>query len=70
MTSGMVTRVPAAMIAVYGSCCGWLPLKPAIATVTVWVLSVVSRLAIRYSFQDAMKTRIAVVKTAGAARGR
>jgi hypothetical protein len=35
------------MIAVYGSCCGWLPLKPAIATVTVWVLSVVSRLAIR-----------------------
>ena len=53
--------VPAAITAVYGSWCGWLPVKFAIATVTGAVLSLESWLASRNSFQAAMKARMAVV---------
>ena len=65
MTSGMVTIVPAAMTAVYGSWCGWAPVKFAIATVTGWVFDVESWLASRNSFQAAMNARIAVVNRPG-----
>src|SRR5919205_1165250 len=69
MTSGMVTMVPAAMMAVYGIWFGWAPAKLAMATVTGWVASLESWLAMRNSFHEEMKARIAVVKMAGAARG-
>src|SRR5664279_2688132 len=69
MTSGTVTTVAAAMTAVYGSWCGCDPVKDAMATVTGWVTSLDSWLAIRNSFQAEMNARIAVVKMPGAASG-
>src|SRR4051794_35220802 len=39
MISGTVTTAPAAMVAVYGTWCGWLPVKLPMATVTVCVAS-------------------------------
>jgi len=42
MTRGIVTIVAAAMMDVYGSSCGNDPVNPAIATVTVWVCSLVN----------------------------
>ena len=69
MMSGMVTSAPAAMTEAYGYSKWLSPENRAIATVTGSVASVDSCLASMNSFQVAMKHRIAVVKSAGAASG-